>query len=153
MIEMDVGDEGLLVACSTTPCPSCGEDLGYYGDLMRGFACEECRAEFEVFVESIINYRCIKASEFRSFSPRKGEIFEIEKDWQHGTEIKTQFSTRLPNIAVRVTIKGKTYRSEPHLNIVGAIDELENTVQKDYPTAHWLLEGGVEYIAIPKQVK
>lgn len=146
---MNLGDEGILDACSITPCPSCGENLGYYGDLMKGFTCPECGAGFEVFVEPVINYRCIKVSVFRSFFPKKGEIFKIEKDWQYNTGTKTQISTRLPDIAVKVTIKEKTYKSGVHLNIVGAIDELKKLVQKDYPQAHWLLEEGVEYIAIP----
>ena len=74
--------------------------------------------------------------------------FEIEKLWQ-GNRLAA--SGTLPDVKVRVVIKGKTYESKVHSNIVGAIHELKQMVREDYPSAFWMMEKDIEYIKIPKK--
>jgi predicted amidophosphoribosyltransferase len=58
---MEVGNTGYMEMNSHTECPGCGADLGYYGDLVKGFECEHCGAEFELEPEIEYRYWCTKA--------------------------------------------------------------------------------------------
>lgn len=72
--------------------------------------------------------------------------FEIKKLWQ-GNRLTA--SSTLPDIKVRVVIKGKTYESKVHSNIVGAVHELKQIIKVDYPSAFWIMEKDIEYFKIP----
>ena len=48
---LELGDYGLMNMDSHTECPNCGFDLGYYGDLTKGFTCENCGMSFEITIE------------------------------------------------------------------------------------------------------
>lgn len=53
-----VGDLGIIDMNSHTGCPNCNNDLGYYGDLLKGFTCDYCGAVFSIEVEPEYWYRC-----------------------------------------------------------------------------------------------
>lgn len=56
---LKVGDCGLISNCSYTKCPNCGFDFGYYGDLIKGFTCENCGMKFEIDVEYTYWFRVV----------------------------------------------------------------------------------------------
>lgn len=47
--KIEIGDTGDLEDGSTTPCPNCGEDLGYYAELVgHETECDNCHQTFEI---------------------------------------------------------------------------------------------------------
>ena len=58
MFLMEIGEVAILELSSNTECPHCGNDLGYYGDLMAGFTCDHCGATFEISTETIAYALC-----------------------------------------------------------------------------------------------
>lgn len=47
---------GTLECGSTTPCPGCGHDLGYYAELGSEVTCENCGKKFALTRRTEIDY-------------------------------------------------------------------------------------------------
>jgi hypothetical protein len=58
-----IGDHGVMQMSSHSGCPNCNADLGYYVELLEGFTCEVCGAEFGIEIEPEYWYTCIKEGE------------------------------------------------------------------------------------------
>lgn len=57
---LELDDCGLIDTTSHTECPNCGFDLGWYGDLINGFTCENCGMSFVIEIEREYWFRVVK---------------------------------------------------------------------------------------------
>lgn len=57
-----IGDTGLLEMTSHTKCPNCGNDLGYYGDIVSsgGFECDACGIKCDLIEQWTYWYKVIE---------------------------------------------------------------------------------------------
>lgn len=65
MKHKNVGDIGVMNCSSHSGCPNCNADLGYYGELLNGFTCPFCNAEFSIEIEPEYWYLCLKEGEMK----------------------------------------------------------------------------------------
>jgi transcription initiation factor IIE alpha subunit len=58
-----VGDIGVMNCSAHSACPNCNSDVGYYAELLNGFTCDVCGAEFTIEIEPEYWYCCVKEGE------------------------------------------------------------------------------------------